>query len=131
MNQPWPCALRSYNKILDGLNQAWKGRCFLNPPYGPETVKWLEKLADHKNGIALTFGRTDTAWFHSQIFDRADGILFLAGRLTFYTPAGKKAPHNSGGPSVLVAYGENNCDALLDSGLPGRYVSLNFRGMRQ
>lgn len=122
--QPWSCAAMGFDKTLDGLKQKWHGRVFLNSPYGPETVKWLEKLSDHGNGIALTFARTDTTWFHSQIFSRADGILFLAGRLTFCTPEGKKAPHNSGGPSVLVAYGSNNSEVLRTCDLAGKFITM-------
>ncbi len=127
-NQPWPCATMSYNKVLDGLKQEWRGRIWLNPPYGPETVKWLDKMATHGNGVALTFGRTDTRWFHSEIFNRADAILFLAGRLTFHTEDGKKAKANSGGPSVLVAYGRENCLSLKICGLSGQYVGLTRAG---
>lgn len=126
-NQPWPCAKESFDVIDDGLLQPWKGRVFLNSPYGPETVKWLAKLALHGNGLALTFARTDTSWFHSEIFEKADGILFLRGRLTFWYENGKKAKANSGGPSVLVAYGSNNVQCLKTCGLPGQYVDLSLR----
>lgn len=123
--QPWPCAKISLGKAADGLAGPWSGRCFVNPPYGPETVKWLAKCALHGNCIALTFGRTDTSWFHSEIFEKADGILFLRGRLTFHHEDGTKAKANSGGPSVLVAYGSNNAQCLKTCGLAGQYVDLS------
>ncbi len=126
-NQPWPCAAMSYNKTLNGLIQQWKGRVFCNPPYGPETEKWLEKMAVHSNGIALSFARTETRWFQ-RVFDTADGILFLAGRLTFHYEDGKKAGANSSGPSVLIGYGRDNCKCLDTCGLKGKYIGLTRAG---
>lgn len=52
------------------------------------------------------------------------GVLFLQGRLHFHFPDGRRAPHNSGGPSCLVAYGKQNARALCESGLLGKYVDL-------
>ena len=66
-----------YNVIDNGLNQRWQGRVWCNPPYGRETFKWLEKLANHKNGIALIFARTETRGFHEQIWEKANSIFFL------------------------------------------------------
>ena len=62
--QPWPCAARSYTITDHGLFQLWSGSVWLNPPYGPETGKWLGRLAAHGNGIALIFARTETDMFH-------------------------------------------------------------------
>ncbi len=129
-NQPWPCAWKSFNKTLDGLKQHWPPsyRVFCNPPYGPECVKWLSKCAKHGNSIVLTFARTETRWFQSEVFHKADAILFLAGRLTFYSEDGVKAKANSGGPSVLIAYGLESCRALRRSGLIGHYAGLTLDG---
>jgi hypothetical protein len=97
----------------------------LNPPYGRRAVEWLAKLATHGNGIALIFARTDTAMFHDHVFDRADALLFLLGRLTFHRPDGLGPhPHNSGGPSVLIAYGAENAQRLAACGLAGKFVEL-------
>jgi hypothetical protein len=64
-------------------------------------------MALHNNGIALVFARTETRAFFHHVWPFAGALLFLRGRLTFYTPQGFSAPmgHNSGGPSVLIAYG--------------------------
>lgn len=32
-----------YTPEQDGLKQQWGGICWMNPPYGRETGKWLEK----------------------------------------------------------------------------------------
>src|SRR4051812_7340494 len=62
---PWIPAARSFSYHDDGLAQKWTGRVWLNPPYGPHAASWLGRLADHGDGIALVFARTDVAWFQS------------------------------------------------------------------
>ncbi len=94
----------------------------MNPPYGRETGRWLRKLADHGNGIALTFARTETAMFHAEVWNRADAILFLRGRLRFYGVDGKPAPNTAAAPSCLIAYGGANDAALAGCGLAGKLV---------
>lgn len=107
-----------------GLDLPWLGRVFLNPPYGPEVGKWLAKLADHGRGTAIVFARTETAWFHRQVWERATACLFLEGRLHFHRADGVRAKHNAGGPSVLVAYGQDDAERLQRSGIKGRHVWL-------
>lgn len=77
-----------------------------------KTAKWLEKLSVHKNGIALIFARTETRMFFDHIWDKADGLLFFRGRLFFHYVNGEKASMNAGAPSVLIAYGNQNVEAL-------------------
>jgi len=90
----------------NGLTIPWEGCVWLNPPYGRETDSWLARLAAHpEGGVALIFARTETAMFFEHIWPKATALLFLEGRLTFCDRHGKPAQHNSGGPSVLVAYG--------------------------
>lgn len=104
--QPWLCADRGYTE--HGLMLPWEGFVWCNPPYGAAMKMWLNRLALHGNGIALVFARTETDAFFSHVWPYADSLLFLKGRLTFHYPDGS-APRNganSGGPSVLIAYGE-------------------------
>ncbi len=91
----------------NGLLCQWGGVVWCNPPYGRALGIWLARMALHNNGIALVFARTDTKAFHQHVWPFASLLLFLRGRLTFCTPSGEPAPlgHNSGGPSVLIAYG--------------------------
>ena len=105
--QPWPTAARMVTESENGLLLSWAGFVWCNPPYGRALGIWLERMAIHRNGIALVFARTDTRAFHAHVWPFADILLFLSGRLTFCTPRGESAPmgHNSGGPSVLIGYG--------------------------
>lgn len=120
VTQPWPCAKGAYTE--GGLEKEWFGRVWLNPPYGPHTGKWLEKLAEHGNGVALIFARTETVMFYESVWKRATGILFLKGRLFFYRPNGEKAWGNAGAPSCLVAYGEENWRKVSSSSFKGARV---------
>lgn len=111
---PWVPADHHYSD--DGLNRPWYGRVWLNPPYGAEAGAWVNRLADHGNGIALVFSRTDVKWWHSAA-SRADAICLVRGRLTFIPGAGQSAPGNSGGPSALLAFGRECADAVTGAGL--------------
>lgn len=124
IKRPWATAVEHYTVKDDGLNREWFGRVWCNPPYGQEAVKWLRKLADHGNGIALVFARTETKMFFQEVWPRATGILFIEGRLTFHRIDGGKAKANSGAPSVLIAYGKINADILRGSGIRGKYIGL-------
>lgn len=109
--RPWDTATKHYTINDDGLNQDWIGRVWCNPPYGNKTFEWLSKLAEHSNGIALIFARTETKGFHSQIWERANAIFFFKGRLSFYHVTGIKG-NAANAPSCLVAYGQNNVESL-------------------
>lgn len=121
-SRPWDTAREHYTEF--GLQREWYGRVWLNPPYGLEAALWLKKLADHGNGIALIFARTETDMFFEQVWKRAHGLLFIRGRLNFHFPDGRRAEKNSGGPSVLIAYGITNVKALKASGIDGKLIVL-------
>lgn len=123
--QPWETARFHYSPPTDdGLALPWCGRVWLNPPYGQQTGKWLKKLSEHGNGIALIFARTETAMFFEHVWDKIAGALFLEGRLHFYHVDGTRAKGNAGGPSVLLAYGENNALRLRECSLKGAYCEV-------
>lgn len=122
--RPWPTAETMWSEKDDGFGRKWFGHVWLNPPYGKFTWKWILKLAAHGDGLALIFARTDTPIFHEGIFDRAHGILFIRGRLFFHYPEGARARHNSGAPSVIIAYGSDAADKLRLSGIEGYYAEL-------
>ena len=121
--RPWDTARNHFTEVEDGLSRLWKGRVWCNPPYGTKTFRWLGKLAEHGNGIALIFARTETIGFHAEIWNKADAIFFFKGRLRFYCITGKqKGVANA--PSCLVAYGQSNVQALKDCGLRGKLINL-------
>lgn len=125
--RPWDTAAHHYNIRDDGLLRSWSGRVWCNPPFGREAVKWLRRMADHGNGIALIPARTETAMFYETVWGVADAILFVKGRPHFHRVDGSRAPFNSGAPICLVAYGNNNAIVLLQSGL-GAVVPASIYG---
>jgi hypothetical protein len=94
----------------------------LNPPYGKETGRWLDRLACHGDGIALIFARTETEMFFEHVWTKANGVFFFRGRLHFHRIDGTRAKANAGAPSCLVAYGNQNQDALAN--LDGRFEGV-------
>jgi len=122
VKRPWPMAAHHYTVNDLGLMRPWYGRVWCNPPYGQQTGLWLRKLANHGTGIALVFARTETEMFVSEVWGRADAVLFLAGRLHFHHVDGTRAVANSGAPSVLIAYGQRDVEALENSGISGTLV---------
>jgi hypothetical protein len=123
--RPWPTAARHIELPEDGLAAAWHGRVWCNPPFGRHTEAWLKRMAAHGNGIALVFARTETAMFQRHVWPHAAAVLFLAKRPHFHRPDGSRAAGNSGGPICLIAYGQNNADALRASGLQGAVMKMH------
>lgn len=124
-NMPWKIADNVYTEEDDGLMQPWVGRVFMNPPYGNKLGLFLKRLAEHGDGVALVFARTETRAFFDYVWPHADAIMFLKGRVRFYRPDGSRGA-SSGSPSVLLAYGGDNVEALRSSGLEG--VVLDLKG---
>lgn len=122
-HQPWATAGQQFTIRDDGLSRPWAGRVWCNPPYGPFAAKWLERCADHGNAVAFVFARTETAMFQDHVWPKADAMLFLRGRVQFRLPGGGRSGP-AGAPSVLIAYGHNNAEALRRCALPGAFVCL-------
>ena len=125
INRPWDTAKNHYTIKDDGLKKEWFGRVWLNPPYSHAIMwDWFDKLVSHKNGVGLLFARTETRGFFNYIWHRADSLLFIRGRLRFYINDGSLPSGNAGGPSVLVAYGEENSIRLENSNINGKFINL-------
>ncbi|MDR2004110.1 MAG: phage N-6-adenine-methyltransferase [Prevotella sp.] len=117
-------ASKYYTKEDNGLIKGWFGRVWLNPPYqNPDIKLFMQKMADHNNGIALVFNRCDSYWFQEHVLGRADSIFFLQSRIRFLRPDGTRGD-SPGAGSVLIAYGEHNTEALANSGFKGKLMKL-------
>ena len=97
----------------NGLEIAWgtkekPSNAFVNPPYGKETSKWIEKAIyeigqkNVKTVVFLIHARTDTKWFHEFVLGAAQELLFIKGRVDFINPNGET--HHSPFPSLLAVY---------------------------
>jgi hypothetical protein len=123
--RPWDTAATHYAASReDGLSLPWFGRVWLNPPYGDEAGAWLQRMTRHRRGTSLVFARTETDAFFNGVWEHADALLFLRGRLFFHYPDGRRARHNTGAPSVLCAYGPEDAEILYESSIDGAFVAL-------
>ena len=111
-----PCAetdnlgLCFYDKQIDGLSHSWKDMtCFVNPPYGSEQKKWIEKALEEKRStcVFLIPARVDTKLWQNVIFKKASKICFLKGRVSFINPTTRKKTNPSPFPSALVLFNAN------------------------
>lgn len=79
-------ARRHFTVKDDGLAQAWRGRVYMNPPYGDVIADWVAKLREEYTSgrvtaaIALVPARTDTAWW---ALLRDSVLCLVRGRLRF------------------------------------------------
>ena len=89
----------------DGLTKSWGGEIvFCNPPYGRAIGAWVRKCSEEsrKPGttvVALIPARTDTAYFHDYIYNKAREVRFVRGRLHF-NDSKQGAPF----PSMVVVF---------------------------
>ncbi len=93
---------RYYTREQDGLQQAWTGRCWCNPPYGRGIGRWVRKAWQSSLAgttvVCLLPARTDTAWWHQYVQPFAR-VHFLRGRVKF-GGSRNSAPF----PSVVVVF---------------------------
>ena len=86
----------------NGLEQEWRGSCWMNPPYGREIIHWMRKAYESSlcgaTVVCLVPARTDTKWWHE--YAMKGDIEFIKGRLKF---GGCKNPAPF--PSMVVIFG--------------------------
>lgn len=125
--RPWPTADRHFTIDDDGLSKEWHGRVWLNPPY-TEVSRWMARMHAHGNGISLANARTETRWFFDYVWS-ADAVLFIRGRVTFFRPDGTKGDlgGRASNPSVLIAFSNDDSEALYRSGISGKFIPLKIK----
>ena len=116
-------AQKHYREADNGLDQPWRGKVYMNPPYGREIGAWVDKLAEEfeygnvPEAIALVPARTDTSWWAHL---PAATVCFVTGRLSF-SDHDNPAPF----PSAVCYLGPDNAafaEAFIDLGIV--YVRL-------
>ena len=104
-------AMMWYTEKEDGLAQPWSknGVNYVNPPYKYADT-WVKKcVAEWTRGcevVALIPARTDTKYYHEWIFQTANAICFLKGRIKFLEPTaeGPKAKDAAPMPNALILW---------------------------
>lgn len=110
---------RYFTEADDALSQDW-GRevCWCNPPYGRKLAAFVRKarLAAEQGAtvVMLIPARTDTRYWHDEIFPHAKSIHFVKGRIRFGNGA-CSAPF----PSAVVVFG-GDCTGE-------RFYTIDFR----
>jgi phage N-6-adenine-methyltransferase len=101
---------RFFTPEIDGLAQEWTGVCWMNPPYGREIREWIRKAYESAQSgatvVCLIPARTDSAWWHTYVWDvslnaprTGVGLRLVKGRLKF---GGSK--DNAPFPSAVVVF---------------------------
>jgi phage N-6-adenine-methyltransferase len=100
------CA-RYFTPDMDGLVQDWSDDiCWMNPPYGLEIGRWMEKA--YRSSLAgatvvcFVLSRTGTRWWHTWVLEKGE-VRLRKGRTRFLID-GQPAPNTAGFASVAVIY---------------------------
>lgn len=98
-----------YTQETNGLDKAWHGNVWMNPPYASELiVKFISKLREerdnYKQAIVLVNNATETEWFNN-IIDIASAVCFPKSRVKFYMPDGKTGAPLQG--QAVIYIGDN------------------------
>jgi phage N-6-adenine-methyltransferase len=90
-------ATRYFTINDDGLSKKWKGRVWMNPPYGqPEITQFAQKMVEEvvarrvTQAITLTNNATETGWLHGMM-KVASAACFHEGRIRFHVEDGELA----------------------------------------
>lgn len=91
-----------FTPVDDGLSKNWSGVCWMNPPYGREISKWVEKAYNSSLSgctvVCLLPCRTDTKWWHNYVMKSSE-IRLMNRRLSFVGST-NKAPF----PTAIVVF---------------------------
>lgn len=119
-----------FTKEDSGLFKSWQGhRVFMNPPYGRQIPKWIEKAYNEVYHPAcylqttvtcLIPARTDTRYWHDYCA-KADKIIFIKGRIRFGKNKDFRYPTTF--PAAVVIFDKNIKDEEKVSFLDIRSVN--------
>ena len=77
-----------FTKEDDALTKDWNENFWMNPPFGRQLGKWVERayLESQKHsviGVLLLPVRSNTIWWHKYIIDTKAELRFLKGEIKF------------------------------------------------
>ena len=94
-----------YTVTDGGVARNWEKVNWMNPPYGREIGRWVERAYGEKlegnTTVCLLPARTDTEWWHEYCM-KADELRFIRGRI-YFGGCENAAPF----PSVVVVFRGN------------------------
>jgi hypothetical protein len=102
----------------DSLNKPWGKSNYINPPYGRQIGKFIEKAYKEsllgKICVLLIPARTDTKWWHDFVMLAAT-VYLVRGRIRF-----KDGEHSAPFPSAIVVFDEKSNGQCL-------FKSFNYK----
>lgn len=104
-------AINYYTKEQDGLILPWKGRIWMNPPFGVIIKRFIEKLCiefasgNVTEAIVLTNNATETNWF-KRMTEHASIVCFVCHRISFWHQDRKKGTALQG--QTITYFGQNH-----------------------
>ena len=104
----------------DGLAKDWDNETwFINPPYS-SVAPWTDQAAAElicatSEGVMLLAARTETLYWHENIWPVAHYLLFLKGRLRFLNRVKEDGdkPSSAPYPSVVVMFTHREFDTEI------------------
>lgn len=98
-----------------GLELPWRGSVWMNAPFGGRNglVPWLEKFAEHGNGVCLVPDRTSAPWWQWAA-RRVDMCLFVSPKVKFLGVSGQEGRSPAQG-TCLMAQGSRGMGALVNA----------------
>jgi len=122
-----------FTEAENGLDSAWFGNVWLNPPFGRDLPLWMDKCAaeiereEVRSIYALVPARTDTIWFHEHVLPFAHIVYLIKGRFNFRfdeAVPGANAPF----PSMLILWRKNRLRSLHNPSITTLRLPLWARG---
>lgn len=107
----WIPADKHFDKQLNGLNQRWSGKVWMNPPFS-QSKQWVTRFVEHKNGVAL-LPASKARWFQ-ELWLEDVAMTLLPYDLKFIYE--HQTTNGIFMPCFLVAFGMENIEAIKKVG---------------
>lgn len=76
-----------FTKEENALNYEWNQNFWMNPPFGRNLKKWVQKAYEESQkgviGVLILPVRCNTNWWHKYIIDTKAEVRFLRGEIKF------------------------------------------------
>lgn len=118
---PW--SERTPGRPLGAVPRAW-----INPPYGREKIKWVQRFLDYYEAgqitgtILIPFNPGEVGVWIERCWPKSSAILAYRHRINFWSRDPKKVGNDPSGKtmvsvndSALVAFGQEDADALWEA----------------
>jgi len=109
-----------YTKAENGLKHEWKGRVWLNPPFGQDVIIWFEKLEiEYSSGNVTEAVVLWKAAVETEAFRTLAGITSLVAyphaRINFIPGSGGQHGGKGSNFSPTLFYIGKNCDRFIEA----------------